>query len=165
MFENLVPLFASLISHKVQYLVIGGVASIAYGVPRMTLDVDILIRPTLDNARALLAAFEEAGMGTATLIGPEEMLSHEVTIFQDRLRVDVQTSTPGIDFDQANARYKVLTVQGVELRLVSLEDLIASKRAAGRPQDLEDLRLLELIAQDARDDAVHGTVEVHGAPV
>jgi hypothetical protein len=42
-------------SHRVEYLVIGGVAAIAYGVPRLTLDIDLLIRPTRANVEALLA--------------------------------------------------------------------------------------------------------------
>ncbi len=91
MLDTLRPLFASLSSHGVEYLVIGGVAVIAHGVPRLTLDVDILIRPTYDNAVNLLRAFEEAGLGTAALTTADEILAAEVVIFKDRIRVDVQT--------------------------------------------------------------------------
>lgn len=143
MLDTLRPLFASLSSHRVEYLVIGGVAAIAYGVPRLTLDIDLLIRPTRANVEALLAAFEEAGLGTAALTNPDEVLAQEIVIFKDRIRVDVQTRTPGIDFDRAMARRRTLDLEGVAVQLVSLEDLIASKKAAGRPQDLDDVRTLE----------------------
>lgn len=143
MLQDLKPLFASFRSRHVEYLVIGGVAAIAYGVPRLTVDLDIAIRPTVDNARALLAALEEAGFGTASLTTPEEVAGTEVTIFKDRVRIDVQTRTPGIDFDAAYGRRNTVALEGTTADLVSIEDLIASKRAAGRPQDLDDVRLLE----------------------
>lgn len=65
MLNELRPLFSSLSSRGVEYLIIGGVAAIAYGVPRLTLDLDLLIRPTRENAQALLEAFDAAGLGTA----------------------------------------------------------------------------------------------------
>lgn len=143
MLRDLRPLFESLNSRGVEYLVIGGVAAIAYGVPRITLDLDILIRPTMENAEKMLAAFEAAGLGTAALTNAGEVLAHEVTVFSDRIRVDVQTRTPGIDFTAAHSMRNAVCVEGVEIPLVRREDLIASKRAAGRPRDLEDVRILE----------------------
>ena len=77
------------------------------------------------------------------MITAEELLANEVTIFNDRVRIDVQTKTPGLEFDAAWSRRVVMTVQSQEFYVVALEDLLASKRAAGRPKDLEDLRLLE----------------------
>lgn len=148
MLDTLRPLFASLSSHGVEYLVIGGVAVIAHGVPRLTLDVDILIRPTYDNAVNLLRAFEEAGLGTAALTTADEILANEVVIFKDRIRVDVQTRTPGVDFALALGRRLTIEVEGVEIHLLSREDLIASKKASGRPKDLEDLEALALVAAD-----------------
>lgn len=145
MLDTLRPLFASLSSHEVEYLVIGGVAAIAHGVPRLTLDLDILIRPTRENADSLLKALEDAGLGTAALTTAEEILANEVIIFKDRMRVDVQTRTPGIDFDVATARRVTIEVEGVAVHLVSLDDLIASKKEAGRPKDLEDVKALELL--------------------
>ncbi len=148
MLDTLRPLFASLSSHRVEYLVIGGVAAIAYGVPRLTLDLDILIRPTRENAEALLQAFEEAGLATAILTTPEEITANEVVIFKDRVRVDVQTRTPGIDFEQAQQRRRTIDLDGVSVYLVSINDLIASKKAAGRQKDLEDAKALELLQKN-----------------
>lgn len=135
--------FSSLQRHEVHYVVIGGIAVVLHGVPRATFDLDILIDANMDNARRLLAALEEAGLGTAVMITAAELLANEVTIFNDRVRIDVQTKTPGLDFDTAWSRRVVMTVQSQEFYVVALEDLLASKRAAGRPKDLEDLRLLE----------------------
>ena len=60
--------------------------------------------PMLANAEALLAALLDAGLGTAALLDAQELLAHEITVFRDRLRVDVQTSSPGIVFDDARPR-------------------------------------------------------------
>ena len=144
MLKRLQSVFASLRSHDVKYVVIGGIAAIAHGVPRATFDLDILVDATLENVKRLLKAFEAAGLGTTALTTPEEVLAREITIFSDRVRIDVQTFAPGLTFDDAWARKIEMSYQGHEFFVASREDLIASKRAAGRPRDLEDVRILEL---------------------
>lgn len=144
MLNRLHDVFASFQRHKVRYVVIGGIAAVLHGVPRATFDLDILIEASLDNAKRLLDALLEARLGTATLTTPAEMLANEVTVFNDRVRIDVQTSTPGLIFEQAWQRRQIMTYQGQTFSVLSLEDLLASKRATGRPKDLEDVRLLEL---------------------
>ncbi len=62
-------------THNVQYVVIGGVAAILHGVARTTFDLDILIRADEQNASRLLKALLDAGMGTAALTDPHELLS------------------------------------------------------------------------------------------
>ena len=144
MLNRLQDVFKSFQRHDVKYVVIGGIASILHGVPRATFDLDILIEPTPDNAQHLLDALWEARLGTASMITAEELLKQEITIFKDRIRIDVQTSTPGLQFAEAWQRRETMDYQGQTFDVVSREDLISSKRAAGRPRDLEDVRLLEL---------------------
>ena len=144
MLNRLQDVFRSFQEHDVKYVVIGGIASILHGVPRATFDLDILIEATPENTRQLLAALLDAGLGTASLTTVEDVLANEITIFRDRVRVDVQTSTPGITFDDAWRRRKTLSYHGQEFFILSKQDLIASKRAAGRDVDMEDVRLLDL---------------------
>jgi hypothetical protein len=144
MLNRLKDVFASFQKHEVRYIVIGGIASVLYGVPRATFDLDILIDATPENTRRLLDALLDAGMGTASLTSVEEILSNEITIFKDRVRIDVQTSTPGLSFQDAWAHRNILEYQGQQFYVASREDLIASKKAAGRAVDLDDVRLLEL---------------------
>lgn len=143
MFDQLKGVFASLQRHDVRYVVIGGIASVLYGVPRVTFDLDILIDAETRNAARLIDALASAGLGTASLTTPEELLANEITILQDRVRIDVQTSTPGLSFDDAWERRATMTYQGQEFFVVSKQDLIASKEGAGREVDLEDVRLLK----------------------
>lgn len=144
MINQLQGVFRCLEKHNVRYLIIGGIASILYGVPRTTFDLDILIEATIENASLLLDAFTEAGMGTALLTTPEKILETEITIFQDRVRIDVQTSTPGIEFETSWNNKNTVDLKGQKIFLVSKEDLIASKKAAGRDKDIEDVRLLSM---------------------
>lgn len=146
MLNQLRGVYSSLHKHRVKYVTIGGIAAILHGVPRATFDLDILIEATPENAQNLLDALLDAGLGTASMTTAEQLLAHEVTIFRDRVQIDVQTSTPGITFEEVWIRREVRKYGRQKFYILSRDDLIASKRAAGRPRDLEDIRLLE---QDA----------------
>jgi hypothetical protein len=150
MLNRLQDVFASLNRHNVRYVVIGGIAAVLHGVPRATFDLDILIEASPDNARRLLDALLAAGLGTAALTTADEILANEITVFKDRVRIDVQTSTPGLSFDDAWAHRISMDYQGQPFIVVSRADLILAKRAAGRPVDLEDVHLLEALDHDAR---------------
>jgi len=119
MLNQLKDVFASFQKYEVRYIVIGGIASVIYGVPRATFNLDILI---------------DAGMGTADLTNVNKILSNEITIFKDRVRVDVQTSTSGLNFQDAWEHRNTLEYQGQSFYIASREDLISSKKAAGRVQ-------------------------------
>jgi len=148
MLNRLKEVFKYFQQHDVRYVVIGGIAAVLYGVPRATFDLDILIEASPQNAQRLIDALIDAGMGTATLTSSDEILSNEITIFKDRVRIDVQLSTPGLQFETSWSKKQTMQYQGQEFYVVSLEDLIRSKRAAGRDVDLEDIRLLELPDDD-----------------
>ena len=151
MLNRLQDVFRSFQQHNVKYVVIGGIASILHGVPRATFDLDILIEATPENSRRLLEAMLDAGLGTAALTDAKDVLAHEITIFRDRVRVDVQTSTPGIEFRDVWLNRKTVSYQGQDFFILSRDDLISSKRASGRDVDLEDVRLLEVPEPDDTD--------------
>jgi len=152
MLDQLQTVFASFQKNDVRYLVIGGIAAALYGVPRATFDLDILIEPTRENAQRLLDALTETGFGTAELTTAEEIIGTEITIFAERVRLDVQTSTPGIRFEEAWPRRVTMTFGGQQFEVVSLADLIQAKTAAGREVDLEDVRTLTLQEQESRSE-------------
>lgn len=143
MLNRLKEVFKSFQEHDVRYVVIGGIASILHGVPRATFDLDLLIEATADNGKRLLEALFESGIGTAALTTVDKLLENEITVFKDVVRIDVQTSTPGLAFEEAWGRRITMKYQDQEFYVVSKADLIRSKRAAGREIDLEDIRLIE----------------------
>ncbi len=144
MINKLKEVFASFQNHEVKYLVIGGIAAVLHGVPRATFDLDILIEASPQNAQNVLEALLDANIATASLITAEQLLANEITVFKDCVRIDVQTSTPGILFDQAWKNKVTMKYQEQDLFVVSKSDLIASKHAAGRKVDSEDIQMLEL---------------------
>ncbi|MBK6799665.1 MAG: hypothetical protein IPG76_23570 [Acidobacteria bacterium] len=144
MINRLHDVFASFQKHKVKYVVIGGIAAVLHGVPRATFDLDILIEASRDNVNHLLNALLEADLGSAALITIDELLANEITVFKDRVRIDVQTSTPGLKFEDAWKNCLTMNYLGQEFYVASKADLISSKLSAGRPIDLEDVKMLTI---------------------
>ena len=137
-------LFASLNRHGVEYLLIGGALAIAYGVPRVTKDVDLFLNPDLDNAKKCLVALKEVGLGTADLTTAEEICQTEVTILKDVVRLDLLTQVKGLTFGDSWRKKVLLELEGVRIPALCLEHLIQSKKAAARSGDLEDIKILEM---------------------
>lgn len=148
MLEKHLTLYKSLKRNKVEYLIIGGIACGIYGSPRATKDLDIFIKPTLENAKRLLSALKEAGFGTAYLTTPEKIIKNEVSIFEDFMRLDVLTKVKGLNFDKAWQRRQTKILKGIKIIVVSLDDLIISKRAATRLIDKEDIKILKKIKKN-----------------
>ncbi|MFH1874787.1 MAG: DUF6036 family nucleotidyltransferase [Pseudomonadota bacterium] len=135
-------LFKYLNDAKVDYLLVGGVAAIIYGVPRSTQDIDIVIKPELENAKRLLEALKQFGFGTAELTSPDEIIANEITIFKDFLRLDVLTKLKLFSFEEVFSNHEVIEAEHILIPLISNKDLIEEKKAAGRNIDQEDLKVL-----------------------
>lgn len=135
---------ATLNEHGVNYLVIGGVACALHGYVRATSDVDILIERTPDNARRVLKALGEVGYGFAREWRAEEILARPVTIIGDDPQVDIFTVAWTVQYDGAKPRALMVAVEGVDIPLIAIEDLIETKRT-GRPLDTADIEALEEI--------------------
>lgn len=127
-----------------RYLVIGGIACILHGHVRATTDVDILIERSLENATAVLGALSTVGYGFAREWRPEEILARPITVIGDDPAVDVFTAAWSVEYAGAVARASVVDVEGIAIPVVSIDDLIASKRT-GRLQDAADIQVLEEI--------------------
>jgi predicted nucleotidyltransferase len=138
-----------LLEEKVRFLLVGAYAVAVYGYPRATKDIDILVRAAPENAANLLRALARFG---APLSGVTESdFSIEGIVFQigsGPRRIDILTSISGVEFEHAYANKRTVSVEGVDVPVISLDDLIANKRATGRTQDLADVeRLLSIPPQ------------------
>jgi len=131
--------------NKVKYLVVGGVACGIYGSPRATVDLDLLIEPTVENAKRLHKALAEAGLGTAHLTTPEQILSNEINVFKDIFRLDILTKAKGIQFEKCWPKRERRFIDKVPVYVLSLKDLIASKVASNRKVDRQDAEVLKKI--------------------
>ncbi len=129
---------------KTEYLVIGGVACVLHGYVRATTDVDILIGRTIDNAERVLDALSTIGYGFAREWTPGELLKRPITVIGDDPAVDVFTVAWKVKYEQAAKRSSVVNVDGVPIPLISIDDLIETKRT-GRALDAVDIEALEEI--------------------
>lgn len=146
MLTRYLELIRHLNESELKYLIIGGVAAIIYGIPRVTKDIDIAIIPDYKTIEKLLEILKNLEFGTAFITNPKKILESKVTIFEDYFRLDILTEAKGFDFNSAWEKREVISVKDINLNIVALEDLINMKKAAGRKVDLEDVLLLEKIA-------------------
>lgn len=141
-FSDLLRIFND---HNVRYMVIGGYAVVQYAEPRFTKDLDVLISTSATNAEAVFNALHEFGAPLSGLT-PKDF-AEEGFFFQmgvPPVRVDVLMGIPGIQFEECWNRRTETDFDGLKVIFISKQDLIVSKRAAGRPQDLIDADLLSL---------------------
>jgi len=127
---------------QARYLVIGGVACVLHGYARATEDVDVLIERTLPNAKRVLDALGRLGWGFAKEWSPKEILARPITVIGDDPAVDVFTVAWKVNYEEAVQRSSILDVEGVAIPLISIDDLIETKRT-GRLQDAADIEVLE----------------------
>jgi hypothetical protein len=114
----------------------------------------IWIKPEAENAKAVYAALIKFGAPLEGLtfadfaeLGPFFHMGHEP------LAVDILSEIPGVDFDAAWERRVegvIEAVTGLKSTLISHEDLITAKLAAGRPQDLADVDAIRRVEQAQR---------------
>lgn len=106
-----------------------------------------------ENVKFLLVGARALARFGAPLSGVSAAdFSAEGIVFQignSPRRIDILTRISGIDFQQAYGRRTTVTLEGMDVPVISLEDLIANKRATARTQDLADVERLEsLLSRD-----------------
>lgn len=127
-----------------RYVLVGARAMQLWGTTRATRDIDILIEPTPDNARRVLAALSRLGLGLAGEWLADEIVSRPVTVIGDSPRVDVFTVAWSVAYQDTAAHCEAFEIEGVRIPTASIDHLIASKRT-GRLQDAADIEILEEI--------------------
>jgi predicted nucleotidyltransferase len=152
-------LLSDLNSQNARYLIIGGYAVGVHSQPRATKDLDIFIRPDPENAKAVYAALAKFG---APLQGvtPEDLIDKGSFFRMGHapLMVDVLANISGVDFESAwNSRIEIEIDPGLKVPVISSEDLIKAKLAAGRDQDILDVKAVrEAQKQRVLDEVANG---------
>lgn len=146
-------LFRALARHGVEYVTIGGIAIHAYGGQRHTQDLDVAIAPSTENLKRLADALTDLD---ARILGTEGQRSRSVPtasllgssdhwhLITPHGPLDVVTLPAHLgSFTDMRARAHEVPLGGLTVPIAHRDDLLKMKRAAGRPQDLADVRLLE----------------------
>ncbi len=132
---------AALRESGVEAIVVGSVAALLQGAPVTTDDMDVLIRDTPAN-RAKLQDLEQRLGGKAVALSPPSS-ALRITTRQANLDILFDELPGGLGFQGLRARSAQLDLGDVVAVVASLEDIIASKEAAGRPKDIAQLPILK----------------------
>ena len=151
-------LFSALDRHKVEYVLIGGLAVALHGVERNTMDIDVCVVISPVNLQHLIDAAKELRL-TPMLPVPLETLNDIETLKQWHTQRNLQAFTlrseemagisldvllfPPIDPESMCRRALQLDVTGTPVKLASIDDLIALKQSVARPIDLADIEHLK----------------------
>ncbi len=153
---DLKELFRVLDEHGVDYLIIGGVAAQVHGRRRTTKDLDVTPAPEAENFERLAAAL------VALDAHPTELGPNAPTPSADQLRLapvvpplttrhgelHILNEVPGAgEYTGMRGRALQIDLDGIAMRIVSVDDLIRMKRTIGRPSDIEDIEALTTIAR------------------
>lgn len=125
-----------------EYLLVGGFAVNVHGYSRSTGDIAVWVDPSAENAGRVAAALRDFGFPYATpalFTEPDQIVRMGVP----PLRIEILTGIDGVEFDSCYQRRISVRTENIEIPVIHLEDLIANKKAAGRPKDLADLDELE----------------------
>jgi hypothetical protein len=139
-FKELLLLFNA---YHVKYLLIGGYAVIYYAEPRYTKDLDLWVSTEPENAAAVFSALQKFGAPLREMT-PDDF-AQEGYFYQmgvPPVRVDILMSVGDLSFAQAWENRVCMDFDGVSVWVIGKDDLIASKKASGRPQDLLDIESL-----------------------
>ncbi len=129
--------------HEVEYLLIGGYAVGYHGFPRTTLDMDVWVAISPDNATKMVNVMIGFGFEPEA-VSPEFFINAKgiIRMGVPPLRLEVLKEIDGVEFKECYDRRIVENLDGVEVSIISLRDLRKNKEASGRPKDVVDLENL-----------------------
>ena len=141
---DLVAVLAAFGAARVRYLVIGGHAVGVHARPRSTKDLDLWLDHESRNVARACKALQAFG-APAHIVDALRTATRDEIVWMGRppARVDLLFTIPGIEFASAWPRRVDVEIDGLTMHVVGKADLVANKKATGRPQDRRDARALE----------------------
>ena len=144
-------LLAVLAADRVDFAVVGGLAVIFNGYPRLTLDVDILVHTSPENLRKLLDCLAGWGEGWARELKPEDFVFQEGAIrVMEEFDLDIFTRLKDKSLDDFRPRLRHLETSGVRIPYLSPADLVFLKQDSWRDKDKLDVQAMrEIITRES----------------
>ena len=145
--EDYKEMLQCLVEENARFLLVGAYAMAAHGYPRATMEIDIWVDSTRENARVVYRALGRFGAPLYNLTLAD--LEKVDTIFQIGVaprRIDILTGVSGLQFEEAYRNSSETEIEGMVIRVLSLEDLIRNKRSTGRTKDRADAEALESLS-------------------
>jgi len=130
----------SLIAQDVEFLIVDAYALAFHGAPRFTGDLDVLVRPTVDNGSRVLAAVRAFGFPVAELQASDIIDSRRILqMGMEPVQIHVMSAISGVSWDEAWRDRVVGRCGSQDVPFLGRESFVRNKRAAGRPKDLADI--------------------------
>jgi len=145
-------LLERLAAAEINYVLVGGLAVNAWGYLRATRDIDLVPDPAAPNLERLDAVLRDLGgkveVGDRLLEGSAIKTflrtGDRTLVVTDYGRIDVLQGLPQVPpYSSLDQRAQTVEIDGLRVRVCSLDDLLEMKRASGRPRDKDDLEALE----------------------
>jgi predicted nucleotidyltransferase len=148
-FEEHQEIIKELIIQEVDFMLIGGYAVIVHGYTRTTGDVDLWIKPNNDNKTKLIRAFKNLNFENDDIFELEKMNFEDYLVFSigdEPQKIDFITKVNLVDYEEANTRKLVAEIDGINIPIVHLNDLVLMKTNTKRKKDEADIEELQKIA-------------------
>ena len=145
LFDDFRDILVELHNAGARFVVLSGHAVAFHGHPRATKDLDVLVEANSNNAKRVYAALAAFGAPLSAFeVGVEDFASYDgvLQLGVPPRRIDIINRADGITFAEAIADGESFTVEGCEIPVIGRKALIKNKRAAGRPQDIADVKAL-----------------------
>ena len=144
-FEDYKDMLQLFNKYQVKYLVIGAYAMGNYGYSRHTLDIDLWIEKSVENAKNVQQAFNDFPVPHEITIDDLNADNLVLQIGIEPMRIDVLTDIDGVEFSDAWDNRINNSLFGEEINFISLHDLIKNKTQTNRAKDKYDVLELEKI--------------------
>jgi hypothetical protein len=155
--DSLCPDFQDMLlalsSSKAEFLIVGGYAVAWHGHARSTGDIDLLVRPSAENAPRVFEALVRFGAPvTAAGLTVADFTKKDLVYQIGRVprRIDILTEISGVEFDVAWQHRIETEWRGLNIGMIGFDDLLVNKLASGRPKDLADARELERLRDERK---------------
>jgi hypothetical protein len=134
---------ASLVAHYVEFVIVGAYALALHGAPRFTGDLDVFVRPTLENGSRVLEAVNAFGFPTGHL-QPQDIIAADRVLEMgvEPVQIHVMSAISGVSWDEAWGDRVAAPCGRQVVPFLSRDMFLRNKRAAGRPKDLADIDAL-----------------------
>src|SRR5579872_6353629 len=143
MTSDFADMLVALNAFDARYLIVAGYAVMSYTEPRFTKDLDVWVATDEENAERTFRALAHFGAPITGYTASDFMDTGSwFQVGVPPVRIDILMSITGVEFEAAWPRRVEGTFHGVPAHFISREDLIAAKRASGRPQDKRDIKQL-----------------------
>ncbi|WP_294950958.1 nucleotidyltransferase [Sulfurovum sp.] len=152
-FEDYKDMLLLFNKYDVKYLVIGAYAMGNYGYSRHTLDIDLWVEKSIENAQKIQKAFDDFPVPHEITIDELNTENFVLQIGIEPMRIDILTDIDGVAFSEAWNNKTNNSLFGEEINFISLHDLIKNKAATDRLKDKYDvleLKKLEALKKDKR---------------